>query len=87
MAGFIHARTVTKASAAGLDARRDDYKKGIYSPGGLVNNPVREDSLDASFPLKGQVVFNFSNVTKWQILFDILQSAKKLKLSASKLFQ
>ena len=64
MAGFIHAGAVTKASAAGLDARRDDYKKVIYSPRGLVNNPVREYSLDASFPLKGQVVFNFSNVTK-----------------------
>jgi hypothetical protein len=52
-----------------LEAREDDCNKGISSPGSLVINP---DSLDASFPLKGKVVFDFSNVTKWQILFDIL---------------
>ena len=56
MAGFNHARTITKASAPGLDTGQDV-------------------SLDASFPLKGHVVFDFSNVTKWPILFDILQSA------------
>ena len=75
MAGFNNARTITKASAMGLDTRQDDYNKGICFPGSLVNNPVRKDSLDASFPLKRQVVFDFSNLTKWQILFDILQSA------------
>ena len=41
MAGFNHARTKTKASARGLDARQDDYNKEICSHGGLVNNPVR----------------------------------------------
>ena len=40
-AGFNHARTITKASATGLDTRQDDYNKGICSPGSLVNNPVR----------------------------------------------
>ena len=29
VAGFNHARTVTKASATGLDVRQDDYNKGI----------------------------------------------------------
>ena len=41
VAGFIHAMTITKASAKGLDTRQDDYNKGIYSPGSLVNSPVR----------------------------------------------
>ena len=29
LAGFNHARTITKASATGLDTRQDDYNKGI----------------------------------------------------------
>ena len=74
VAGFNHARTISKAAAKGLDARQDDYKKGICSPGSFVNNPFRYDSLDASFPLKGLVVFDFSNVAKWPISFNILQS-------------
>ena len=41
VSGFNHARTLTKASAKGLDARQDYYNKGICSPGSLVNNPVR----------------------------------------------
>ena len=41
VAGFNNARTITNASATGLDTRQDDYNKGIYSPGSLVNNPVR----------------------------------------------
>ena len=41
VAGFNHARTITNASAKGLDARQDDYNKGICSPGSLANNPVR----------------------------------------------
>ena len=41
VAGFNHVRTITKASATGLDTRQDDYNKGICSPGSLVNNPVR----------------------------------------------
>ena len=41
MAGFNYAKTTTKASATGLDARPDDYNKGICSPGSLVNIPVR----------------------------------------------
>ena len=41
VAGFNLARTITKASATGLDAGQDYYKKGICSPGSLVNNPVR----------------------------------------------
>ena len=41
VAGFNDAMTITKASAKGLDARQDDYNKGICSPGSLVNNPVR----------------------------------------------
>ena len=40
-AGFNHARTITNAPAKGLDARQDDYDKGICSPGSLVNNLVR----------------------------------------------
>ena len=59
MAGFNNARIIKKASAKGLDTRQDDYNKGLCSPGSLVNNPVRYDSLDASFPLKGQVVLDF----------------------------
>jgi hypothetical protein len=39
--GFNHARTITYASAKGLDTRQDDYNKGICFPGSLVNNPVR----------------------------------------------
>ena len=41
VAGFNNARTITKASATGLDTRQDDYNKGICSHGSLVNNPVR----------------------------------------------
>ena len=41
VAGFNHAGTITIASAKGLDARQDDFNKGICSPGSLVNNPVR----------------------------------------------
>ena len=41
VAGFNHAMTKTKPSAKGLDARQDEYEKGICSPGSLVNNPVR----------------------------------------------
>ena len=41
VAGFNHTKTIKKASATGLDARQDDYNKGMYSPGSLVNNPVR----------------------------------------------
>ena len=50
-----------QAAAKGLDARQDDYNKGICFPKSLVNNPVRQNSLDASFPLKGQVIFDFLN--------------------------
>ena len=64
MAGFNHARTRRKASAMGLDTRKDAYNKGMCSPGSLVNNPVGKGSLEASFPLKGQVFFNLSNVAK-----------------------
>ena len=41
VAGFNHVRTITKASVKGLDARQDDYNKGIFSQWRLVNNPVR----------------------------------------------
>ena len=41
VAGFNHARTINMASATGLDRRQDHYNKGIYSPGSLVDNPVR----------------------------------------------
>ena len=41
VAGFNLARTVTKASAHGLEARQDDYNKGICSPGSLVIDPNR----------------------------------------------
>ena len=61
--------------AMGLDAKQDDHKKGLCNPRSLITISVRLDSLDASFLLKGQVAFEFSNVTKWQILFDTLQSA------------
>ena len=40
VAGFNNARTITKASAKGLDTRQDGYNKGICSPGTFVNNPV-----------------------------------------------
>ena len=33
VAGFNLARTITKASATGLDTRQDEYNKGICSPG------------------------------------------------------
>ena len=33
VAGFDIARTITKASATGLDARQDDYNKGIWELG------------------------------------------------------
>ena len=41
VAGFHLERTITKDSATGLDASKDDLNKGICSPGSLVNNPVR----------------------------------------------
>ena len=41
VAGFIHARKITKASYKGLDMRQDDYNKGICSPENFVNKPVR----------------------------------------------
>ena len=41
VAGFNLTRTITKPSAKGLDARQDDYDKGICSPGSSVNNTVR----------------------------------------------
>ena len=41
VAGFNHARTITKVSTKGLDTRQDDFKKGIGSPESIVNNPVR----------------------------------------------
>ena len=41
VAEFNHARTITNDSAKGLDARQDDYNKGICSPGSLANNSVR----------------------------------------------
>ena len=59
MAGFNHAKIITKASATGLDTRQDDYNKGICSPGGFVNNPDRKYSLDALFQLKRLVVFDY----------------------------
>ena len=59
MAGFNLAGTITKASHTGLDTGQDDYNKEIDSPGSLVNNPVKRNSLDASFSLKRQVVFEF----------------------------
>ena len=37
MAGFNHARTIIKAYAKGLDARQDDFNKGIIK----LDNPVR----------------------------------------------
>ena len=33
VARFNYAKTITKASDMGLDARQDDYNKGICSPG------------------------------------------------------
>ena len=39
--GLIHARTITKASAIGLDERQDDYNVGICYPGSLFINLVR----------------------------------------------
>ena len=70
VAGFNHARTITKTFAKGLDTRQDDYNKGICSPGSLVNNPVRSDSLGASFPLKRQVVLDFqmSQIGKYYLI-------------------
>ena len=41
VAGFNHGNTIKKDSATGLDARQDNYNKGMYSHGSLVNNPVR----------------------------------------------
>ena len=41
VAGLNQARTITKASATGLDTSQDAYNKGMCSPGSLVNNPVR----------------------------------------------
>ena len=69
MAGFNHVRTITKASTQGLDTIKDYYNKGICSHGSLVNKSLRWDSLDASITLKGQVVFVFSNVYKYYLIF------------------
>ena len=41
VAGFNQARTMTKASAKGLDGRHDDYNTGICFSRSFVNNPVR----------------------------------------------
>ena len=41
VAGFNHARTITKAFATGFDARQDNYNKVTCSPGSLINNPLR----------------------------------------------
>ena len=41
VAGFNHGKTITKASATDLQARKDYYNKRIWSPGSIVNNPVR----------------------------------------------
>ena len=41
VAGFNHAKKITKASATDLHARQNDYNKGIWSPGSLFNHPVR----------------------------------------------
>ena len=73
VAGFNHARTITKASATGLDERQDDNNKGICSTGSLVNNPVKYDSLDASISMEGQVVFDF----------QMLQSCKYFRYSST----
>ena len=59
VAGFNDARTITMAFATGLDTRQDDFNKGICSPMSLVKHPVRQYILDASFPLKGQVIYDF----------------------------
>ena len=48
VAGFNHARTITIDSATVLDTTQDDHNKGLC--------------LHASFPLKGQVVFDFQMV-------------------------
>ena len=41
VAGFYHAKTITKASPTDLHARQDDYNKGIWSHGSLVNKLIR----------------------------------------------
>ena len=41
LAGFNHAKTMTKASSTYWHAKQDDYNKGLWSPGSLVNDPVR----------------------------------------------
>ena len=41
VAGLNQARTITKASATGLDVRHDDYNKGICPFWSFVNNPFR----------------------------------------------
>ena len=45
VAGFNHAKTITKASVTDLHARQDDYNKGIGSPGSLVNNFTKRKIL------------------------------------------
>ena len=40
VAGFNHAKSITKAFATDLHTRKDDSNKGIWSPGSLVNNQV-----------------------------------------------
>ena len=40
-AGFNHAWTTTKASAPCVEARKDEYIKGICSPGSKGLNPSR----------------------------------------------
>ena len=41
MAGFNNARTIRKAFATGLDGRQDDNNREKFSPGSLVDDPVR----------------------------------------------
>ena len=66
VARFNYARKITNAFAIDLNSIQDDYNKGICSHGSLVNYPVRQDSLDASFPLKGQVIFDFHMLQRYK---------------------
>ena len=47
-AGFKHAWIPTKASASCVEARQDDYIKGIWSPGSSVLNPARIQNSEFS---------------------------------------
>ena len=84
MAGFNHARIITKASATGLYGRQDDCNKEICSLGSLVSNPVRYDSLYASFSLKGQVILDFSSGRKGPILFFVFFNQHRNKTDLHK---